>query len=105
MTDPQMPESSRLAGVVTTAELAAFGISRGQLRRLVQQGALRRLARGGYASAALVAAQSGDRAAEHAVLATAALTVAGPGTVVSHHSAALIHGLDMLGRGIGETVT
>ena len=89
---------------MTTAELAAFGTSRGQLQRLVQRGALLRLARGGYASATLVAAQSGDRATEHAVLAAAAVMVAGPGTVVSHHSAALVHGLDMLGRGIGETV-
>jgi len=104
MTDARMPESSRLAGVATTAELAAAGTSRGQLQRLVQRGYLLRLARGGYASAALVAAQSGDRATKHAVLATAALTVAGTGTVVSHHSAALIHGLDMLGRGIEETV-
>jgi very-short-patch-repair endonuclease/predicted transcriptional regulator of viral defense system len=104
MTDLCMPESSRLAGVVTTAELAASGTSRGQLQRLVQQGALLRLARGGYASAALVAGQSGDRATGHAVLATAALMVAGPGTVVSHHSAALIHGLDMLGPGTEQTV-
>jgi hypothetical protein len=104
MTDPCMPESSRLAGVVTTAELAAFGTSRGQLQRLVQRGDLLRLARGGYAAAAQVAAQSGDRAAEHAVLATAALAVAGPDTVVSHHSAASIHGLDMLGRSIEGSV-
>lgn len=100
-----MPDSSRLAGVVTAAELAALGISPGQVQRLVQRGAILRLARGGYAPAALVAAQSGDRATAHAVLATAALAVSGLGTVVSHHSAALIHGLDMLGRSAGKTVT
>jgi len=104
MTDSCMPESSQLAGVATAAELAASGISRGQLQRLVRRGALLRLARGGYASAALVAAQSGDGATEHAVLAAAALMVAGTGTVVSHHSAALIHGLDMLGRGTERIV-
>ena len=89
---------------MTAAELAAAGTSRGQLRRLVQRGALVRVIRGGYAPAALVAARSGDRAGEHAVLASAALAVAGPGSVVSHHSAALIHGLDLLGYGLGETV-
>ena len=99
-----MPDSSRLAGVVTTAELAASGISRGQLQRLVLRGALVRLARGGYAAPAVVAAASGDRAAKHAILATAALAVTGQGAVVSHHSAALIHGLDLLGRGAGESV-
>ena len=99
-----MPHSSRLAGVVTAAELAASGTSRGQLQRLVQRGALVRLARGGYAAPAVMTAASGDRATKHAILATAALAVTGPGAVVSHHSAALIHGLDLLGRGVEETV-
>ena len=98
-----MPDSSRLAGVVTTAELAASGISREQLRRLVRQGALVRLARGAYAPATLAAPLS-DQAAKHAMLATAALAVTGPGAVVSHNSAALIHGLDLLARNTGTTV-
>jgi hypothetical protein len=62
------------------------------------------LARGAYAPAALVAALSGDRAEEHAVLVAAALAVTGPGAVVSHHSAALIHGLDLLGREANKSV-
>jgi hypothetical protein len=70
----------------------------------VQRGELIRLARGGYAPAALVAALSGDQAKQHAVLVTAELAVTGPGAVVSHHSAALIHGLDLLGRDICTTV-
>jgi hypothetical protein len=37
-------------------------------------------------------------------MAAAVLAVSGAGTVVSHHSAALIHGLDMLGRSAGKTV-
>jgi predicted transcriptional regulator of viral defense system len=102
--DPRLPDSSRLAGVVTASELAAAGMSREQVQRLVRQGALRRLVRGGYAPAALVVAQSGDRVGEHAVLASAALAVAGPGYVVSHHSAALIHGLDLLGHRAGGPV-
>jgi predicted transcriptional regulator of viral defense system len=104
MTDVEMPDSARLAGVVTAAELTASGISRGQVQRLVRRGVLLRLARGGYAPAALAAEQTSEKAATHAVLATAALAVTGPGAIVSHHSAALIHGLDLLGRGIGETV-
>lgn len=104
MTGQRLTDSSPLAGVVTTAELAAAGTSRGQVQRLVRQGALVRLVRGGYAPAALVAARPGDRAGEHAIIASAALAVAGADSVVSHHSAALIHGLDLLGSGPGGTV-
>jgi hypothetical protein len=38
------------------------------------------------------------------LLVAAALAVTGPGAVVSHHSAALIHGLDLFGRGADATV-
>ena len=108
-----MPDSSRLAGVVTAAELAAAGISTRQLQRLVRDGALLRLTRGGYAPAAAAAAsatatvmaQPGDRAAWHNRLVAAVLAATGPTAVVSHHSAASLHGLDMLGRGVSGTVT
>jgi Transcriptional regulator, AbiEi antitoxin/Protein of unknown function (DUF559) len=100
-----MPDTSRLAGVVTMAELAALGTSPGQVQRLVRRGVLLRLVRGGYAPAALAAAGSGDRAWEHAVLVAAVLAVTGPGAVVSHRSAALLHGFDLLGRETGRTVT
>ena len=96
---------TRLAGVMTTAELAATGMSRGQLRRLVQRGAWLRLAHGVFAPAGLVAAAAGDTAGRHAVRVTVALALTGPGVVASHHSAALIHGLDVLGRQAPELVT
>lgn len=97
--------SRRVAGVVTTAELAAAGASPGQIRHSVQRGALLRLTRGGYAPAELVASESAGGAGEHAVRVAAALAVAGPGAVASHHSAAIIHGLDLLGRRPDGTVT
>lgn len=100
-----MSGSLRLAGVMTAAELAAAGVSRGQLRRLVRRGALLRLAHGEYAPADLVAATSRDRAGEHAVRASAALAGIRSRAVVSHHSAALIHGIELLGRPPCETVT
>jgi len=89
---------------MTTAELAAAGVSRGQLRRLVQRGTWLRLAHGVFAPAELVAQQTDDRAGEHAVRVAAALAISHPGATVSHHSAALIHALDLLGRKLGETV-
>jgi hypothetical protein len=100
-----MSGSLRLAGVMTAAELAAAGMSRGRLRRLVRRGALLRLAHGEYAPADLVAATSRDRAGEHAVRASAALAGIRSRAVVSHHSAALIHGIELLGRPPWETVT
>ena len=99
-----MSDSSRLAGVMTTAELAASGVSRGQLRRLVRRGAWLRLAHGVFAPTERVAAEAGDRAGEHAVRVAAALAVSGPGAVASHHSAALVHALELLGRKLSETV-
>jgi len=105
MTTPRMSDLSRLAGVMTTAELAAAGVSRGQLRRLVRRGAWLRLAHGVFAPVELVAAETGDRSGEHAVRATAALAGLGSVAVVSHHSAALIHGMELLGRLPVETVT
>lgn len=103
MTASRMPGSSRLVSV-TAANLAAGGTSPAQLRRLVRQGVLLRLARGGYVPAALATAESANRVGKHAVLAAAVLAVT-PGTVVSHRSAALIHGLDLLDAGADETVT
>lgn len=94
----QIPGSRRFAGVVTTAELAAAGASPGQIRHSVERGTLLRLTRGGYAPAELAASESTKRAGEHAIRVAAALAVAGPGAVASHHSAAIIHDLDLLGH-------
>jgi len=99
-----MSDLSRLAGVMTTAELAAAGVSRGQLRRLVRRGAWRRLAHGVFAPAEVVAAEDGDPAGKHAVQVAAALAVSGSDAVASHHSAAAVHALDLLGRKTDETV-
>src|SRR5262249_40241735 len=98
------PGLGGLAGVMTTAELAAAGVSRGQLRRLVRRGAWRRLAHGVFAPAELVAAEAGDPAGKHAVRVAAALAVSGRGAVASHQSAAAIHALELIGRRPDETV-
>src|SRR5215471_17343204 len=104
MTMAHMSGSSRLAGVMTAGELAAAGVSRGQLHRLVRRGAWLRLAHGVFAPAELVAAEAGDRARQHAVQAAAALAGISSVAAVSHHSAALFHGIDLLGRPPEETV-
>lgn len=99
-----MSDLSRLAGVMTTAELAAAGVSRRQLHRLVRRGAWLRLARGVFAPSELVAAEAGNQAGKHAVQVAAALAVCSSDAVASHHSAATIHSLELLGRKLGETV-
>jgi predicted transcriptional regulator of viral defense system len=90
--------SARFARVITTAKLEAAGFSDARIRRLVRQGALLRVGRGVYTPAALVGEMATDPVGEHVLRTAGALAVAKPGAVASHHSAATIHGLDLLGR-------
>ena len=99
-----VPDSSRLAGIVTVSELLAAGLSRSQLRRLAKRRELLPLGRGIYARAALVPEAARGPAGEEALRVAAALAVVGPDALGSHRSAAIVHGLDLLGRQAG-TVT
>jgi hypothetical protein len=82
-------------------------VSPDRIRRLVEQRALDRISRGVYLRAPygarsqgagmLAAGQPGSRARDHALRLAAFLAHAGAETVVSHRTAALIHGLDLLG--------
>jgi hypothetical protein len=98
MHDGGVPESARLAGIVTSAELAAAGASAAAVRTLVRRGVLMRLGSGVYAPALPAAEAAATRAGEHALRVAARLARGGPGAVASHRSAAIIHGLDLLGR-------
>jgi len=93
-----VPESSRLAGIVTAGELLAAGLSRACLRTLARQRVLLPVGWGVYARAALAAEVAGGPAGELALRAAAALAPVGSTAVTSHHSAAVIHGLDLFGR-------
>jgi len=89
---------------MTTARLLEAGLSPGRIRRLVQRGVLSPLGRGVYARGAF-AARLGPRG-RHALQVAAVLATAERGVVGSHHSAAFVHGLDVLGRRpSGVTVT
>jgi len=92
-----VPGSSRLAGIVTTAELLASGMPRWRLRSLVRSGALVHVRPGVYARAVLLARLTHEPTGEHALRAAASLLTL-PGAVASHHTAARIHGFDLLGR-------
>ena len=92
------PESSRLAGIVTTAELVASGWQPDQIRVSAKRGDLVAVRRGVYADGQqarkLAATKDGDRLL--AVAAAAAL--ARRDAVVSHQSAAFLHHIATIGR-------
>jgi hypothetical protein len=92
--DDNVPEW--LAGVVTTAEMASAGLSPARIRTLVGRRALVPVWRGVYARAAMAAALATQPGGEHALHVAAAVAVTGRGAAGSHHSAALVHRLDLL---------
>jgi hypothetical protein len=88
---------ARLAGIISTAQLTAAGQSPHQIRAMAERGQLLRISRGYYATADL--AELVPRLDIGALLLSAAAATAslGPAAVVSHQTAALLHGLSLLG--------
>jgi hypothetical protein len=91
---------------MTTRELLSRGMSAGRIRALVRRGVLVPVGHGTYARAASAARMAAEPGAQQALCVASVLAVARAGAVGSHHSAAVIHGLDLLGRlPFGATVT
>jgi hypothetical protein len=106
VTSDHLPETGRLANIATRAELVAAGISVAQIRIRVSRGELIRLGRGSYAPADRVRSVTATGCGELALRAAATLAVLGPQAVASHHTAAQLLGLDLLGRiPAGITIT
>jgi very-short-patch-repair endonuclease len=82
--DIALEASAQQHGVVDRRQLLAAGLSRGAIQRLVARGSLRPLFRGVYQ----VPGPAGRLARE-----MAAVLLCGPGAVISHFSAAVLHGL------------
>jgi predicted transcriptional regulator of viral defense system len=94
----RVPHSARFAGIVTAGELGRAGWSPAQIRTLTRRGELEALGRGVYVAAPHAsAARDQGVSGEHALQVAAVLATAVPGSVASHRSAAIIHGLDLLG--------
>jgi hypothetical protein len=74
--------------VRTTGELARDGIGPSAIRRMVRQGELQRIRRGHY-----VAAREPDAIARHRQLLRATLPTHDATAVVSHYTAAVLHGM------------
>jgi predicted transcriptional regulator of viral defense system len=104
MTQEANAATVRDMDVGTTAEWAKAGISSERLRTLTRRGELVRLRRGIYATAGAVAATAGDKARRHALEVRAILALA-HGTVASHESATLVHGLPLLHEPTAGTVS
>jgi predicted transcriptional regulator of viral defense system len=93
-----LPETGRLANIVTRAELVGTGISVANVRTLVGRGELIRLDRGVYAPADRVRSVGATDRGALALRAAAALVPLGAQAVASHETAARLQGLALLGR-------
>lgn len=91
--------------MATLGQLTSKGTSRRHVRRLVRQGRLLAVRRGVYTSPDRAAAGAADYASGHALRVAAALAALNFSAVGSHRSAALVHGLDLLGRADPQHVT
>lgn len=99
MSDTQLPYSARFAGIMTTAELLAAGVTDGKIKALLKRDVLTRVCRGVYARSGQVAELRGkDERAERLLSIAAAVALAGRHAVASHEDAAIVHGLALLDR-------
>jgi very-short-patch-repair endonuclease len=84
--------------VGTLAQWRAAGVSDARLTALVRSGQLVRLRHGVYATGAILAETGTDPGRRHALQVAAVTAGQLRGGVASHHSAAMIHGIDLLKR-------
>jgi Protein of unknown function (DUF559) len=82
---------------MSSGQLVAAGSSTHQIRAMVDRGELLRIGWGYYATADLAELIPALPAGRLLLSAAAAAASLGPGAVVSHQTAALLHGLSMLG--------
>jgi hypothetical protein len=87
----------RSLGIVTTAELLAAGMTSSKIKVLAERGELISLRRGVYLRAEHVRQQRASAANSRLLPIAAALAVV-PDAIVSHQSAAELHGIALLGK-------
>lgn len=96
---PELCRTKRFAGVVTTGELMAAGLTQAKIRLLVRDGILRSVCYGAYADAEQEARLiQEDPGRKRLVFSAAAVALTGSEAVASHQDAALVHGLALLDR-------
>jgi Protein of unknown function (DUF559) len=95
VTKSNLPDAVRKSRVATVAEWRASGLNQAQLRALARSGDLVRVRHAVYATRGAAEWAQASPARGHALLVMAARAALGTDSVASHHSAALIHGLDL----------
>lgn len=91
--------------VLTAAQLYAAGRSPAQVRTLVRSGRLVVIGHGIYVTQTVASQFAGLEHGDHWLRAAAVLVAAGPGSVLSHQSAALAHNIDVIGQVDHVTMT
>jgi hypothetical protein len=89
----------------TAATWRGGGISGKRLATLVRTGELVKIRYGVYATASIIARAEADPCFAHALQVFAVRAIGTRKAVASHHSAAQMHGLDLLHKPSAETVT
>jgi hypothetical protein len=95
VTRSEIPDSVRKRSVASVTEWLAAGLTRPQLRSLTRSGDLVRVWHGIYATRPVVAWAADNPSRNHVLQSMAARAAVGRDSIVSHQSAALIHGLDL----------
>jgi hypothetical protein len=80
------------AAFYTRARLIEMGVTDNEIKRACRRGAIVQLSRGAYADAATYTAMTAD---ERHVMSARAASYANPNAVISHQTAAVVHGLQM----------
>jgi predicted transcriptional regulator of viral defense system len=98
MTFDTVPDTGRLAGIITAAELTTAGLKESNIDMLIGRGVLTRVARGLYARSSQLKQIRADPQCNAALRVAVAVAISGPESVGSHADAAAVHGLAMLSR-------
>jgi predicted transcriptional regulator of viral defense system len=98
MTPDWVPDTGRLAGIITTAELASAGFPKSKIDILVGRGVLTRATRGVYARSEQVRQLMATEHGKIMFRVAAAVAIVGGDAVGSHADAAALHELALLTR-------
>jgi very-short-patch-repair endonuclease len=104
MTQGDIPDAVRKSKVATVAGWRDAGITERRLKTLVRSGSLVRVRRGVYATRPAIDYAAVNLRRGHAIQVAAVGSAVGRDAVASYHSAALVHGINLLNQP-ADTVT